>query len=394
MDVTFVLTHDCNLGCGYCYAGRKFARAMSSEVAARALDLAFAGSPSRVALSYFGGEPLLAWPRLVELARAGRARAYADGVHLAQTVTTNGTLLDDARVAALADLDVYVALSIDGTRAAHDVNRPTMGGGSSYDAVSRALDRLTAARRAFEVIAVVTPASVGELGASVAELFARGAPRVVLNPAYEEPWSDADLAEFERGLAAAARSVARCYRDGRVVSLSVFDDKIRARIAGGRGALDKCPVGDGSVAVAPSGNLYACERLVGEDEDHRFIVGHVDHGVDPARIAALRSPEEDKHATNVECGTCVERPRCGAACACANLAETGSPHVAGGVQCWYEQASARVADELAAAMFAERDDTFRRWFFPSGWPAASPPAARAASRVERAPAQRRLPIVG
>ena len=158
------------------------------------------------------------------------------------------------------------------------------------------------------------------------------------------------------------------------------------------------PVGDGSVAVAPSGNLYACERLVGEDEDHRFVVGHVERGVDRARVAALRSPEceDNGHATNAELRRKVRRavPLQRLVRACANLAETGSPHVAGGVQCWFEQTSARVADELASAMFAERDDTFRRWFFPGGWPDAAPPPERAAAHVARSPAQRRLPILG
>lgn len=39
MNLTLVLTHDCNLRCRYCYAGKKFGRAMSWDVAKRALDL-------------------------------------------------------------------------------------------------------------------------------------------------------------------------------------------------------------------------------------------------------------------------------------------------------------------------------------------------------------------
>ena len=41
MNVTLCLTHDCNLGCHYCYAGPKSRRSMSWEVAEKAIDLGF-----------------------------------------------------------------------------------------------------------------------------------------------------------------------------------------------------------------------------------------------------------------------------------------------------------------------------------------------------------------
>src|SRR5262249_42139123 len=159
-DVTLVLTHDCNLGCGYCYAGRKFRRAMPRETGFAAVDLAFAqpGAPKKAHVAYFGGEPLLAWDTLVACASHARERAAAAGISLTQSVTTNGVLLTRERVRALAELDVYVGLSIDGNQRAHEANRPTMSGASSWDAVSGALDLLVDEGRPFETISVMTPA--------------------------------------------------------------------------------------------------------------------------------------------------------------------------------------------------------------------------------------------
>jgi uncharacterized protein len=164
MDVSLVLTHDCNLGCGYCYTGAKFRKRMPREIARKGLDMAFAPNrlgeaPRELQLSYFGGEPVLEFELLIDVARDARERAKAAGVKLVQTVTTNGTLLDEAKIRALYELDVYVALSIDGVREAHDRNRPRMGGGSSFDAVERGLELLVAAGRSFETITVVTPAT-------------------------------------------------------------------------------------------------------------------------------------------------------------------------------------------------------------------------------------------
>jgi len=364
MDVSLVLTHDCNLGCGYCYTGAKFRKKMPREIADKALDLAFNDPAPEVQLSYFGGEPTLEFDLLVSLAREANARAKRLGKKLVQTVTTNGTLLDRAKIDALYEQDIYIALSIDGVREAHDGNRPQMGGGSSFDGAERCLKHLVDAGRSFETISVVTPLSARFLGESVEWLFAAGVPRVSLNPCYEAAWDDAALAAWEKGMRAAAATMAKWMRAGRTVSVSVFDNKILAALKGGLGVEDKCKLGDGFVAVSPDGHLYGCERLVAEDDKPENRVGHVDTGVEIARVCNVRPDVgEDKHAINEECDTCAERYRCAASCACANQAETGNMQVAGGVQCWHEQTTARIADEMAEELFAELNPVFLRWYY-------------------------------
>lgn len=382
MDVTLVLTHDCNLGCGYCYAGRKFRKSMPRDVMVKALDLAFSdGDTGKIQVSFFGGEPTLEWGLLV--AAAEHARSLAGARHLVQCVTTNGTLLTAERVDRLAKLDIYVGFSIDGNQRAHEANRPSMNGQSTWASVSKGLDLMIDAGRAFETISVVTPASVRELGASVDELFARGVPRVALNPCYESVWSDDDLAHWERGLIEAAGTVARHMRAGRVVSLNVFDAKIIARIKGGLDEGDKCDLGGAFIAVAPSGHLYPCERLVGEDTDEAARIGHVSTGIERSRVTGFRAENlPEWHAQNEECGGCAEQVRCSNHCACANRAETGNYGIAGGVQCWHEQTTARIADELADTLFAEGNDAFKRWFFPHGQ-VPVPTAIAATTRVPR-----------
>jgi len=367
MDVSLVLTHDCNLGCGYCYTGAKFRKRMSRATAEKALDLAFGDHAEEVQLSYFGGEPTLELDMLLEVAHEARARSERTGKRLVQTVTTNGTLLDRAKIDALYAEEIYLALSIDGVRAAHDVNRPQMGGGSSFDAVERALHALVAAGRPFETISVITPASARYLTESVSWLFESGVPRVALNPCYEAAWDDAGLEAWEAGLRGAAAAMARWMRAGRTVSLSLFDNKILAALKGGLGLEDKCKLGDGFVAVSPDGHLYPCERLVAEDDKPELRVGHVDTGLSWERVCglrpAVRAKNDDKHATNDECDGCAERYRCAASCACANLAETGNIEVAGGVQCWHERTVARIADEMAESLFGELNPVFLRWYY-------------------------------
>lgn len=369
MDVTFVLTHDCNLGCGYCYAGAKFNKRMPMPIAERALDLAFEDAPSRVELSFFGGEPLLAYDLLCDIARQARERARRLGTEARMSVTTNGTLLDDERAKVLDDLGVHVALSIDGTKEAHDSGRPRMGGGSSFDEVLRGLDVLLRRGTTFETISVVTPQNVRLLGESVAFLLDRGVPRVGLNPCYEAAFTDDDLSAWHRGLESAAAHMVDCFRAGRIVSVTVFDNKILAALKGGLAETDRCSLGSRSVAVAPSGNIYPCERLVAEDEDTTRAMGHVETGLVVRGEGCARGPVND------ECDPCGEKDRCSSSCACANLAETGRTDVAGGTQCWHERTTASVADQIAATLWKEQNPYFLAWFYGRMLGHAAKPAA-------------------
>ncbi len=381
MDVSLVLTHDCNLGCTYCFAGEKFRRVMAPEVAARGLDLAFADESPDVRVAFFGGEPLLEWDFLIATADQAIARAAAAGKKLVFTVTTNGTLLDEEKVRALSERNFFIGLSIDGTRAAHEATRPTRGGRSSFDAALAALDRLVAAGAWCETISVVDPANVDQLGASVRFLVERGMPRVSLNPNFGADWSDENLAAWERGYREAAELyVARCL-ENRPVYINVVEDKLITHVKGGYADEDRCSMGHRSLAISPSGNLYPCERMVEEDRDGELRIGDVWRGVSRGRqmvLDAQAGPVAD------ECGSCGVRERCMSFCACANRAETGSIGEPGGVQCWHEQMALRIADEAGARLWRARDKNFLARVYAVSTETAACAAGACASSSEAA----------
>ena len=401
MHVTLVLTHECNLACSYCYTGEKFRRDMDWETAMASLDLAFREHRPRVPwathdetpvdVGFFGGEPLICWDMLVRVSEEARARAAREGRRLRLAVTTNGTLVTKARAEKLRELGVEVTLSLDGSRSAHDATRPQKGGRSSFDDVVAGAEALKAAGLPLEVIAVVAPQNVAWLGESVRFLVDLGARNVILNPCFEETWSDDALALWERGMAEAAEVYADCMRKGRPVAMPTFDNKLLAAAKGGLASCDTCGSGTTEVAVAPSGNLYGCARQVGEDRDPKLVIGHLDRGIDTSRTGnMLRGPADPA------CETCEEKWRCGASCACANLAETGTTHLPGGTQCWYEQASARIADSVGLKLLDERDATFIAWTY--GRVQAAADAVKARMEAVQPPTAsvkrvRKLPIV-
>jgi uncharacterized protein len=117
---------------------------MSSATARRALDFFFASAaprlaraPShRLAVTFYGGEPLLA-PDVLRTAVA-HAEQYAP-VELLFALTTNGTLLSGDIVDFLVQHNVHILVSLDGDLVNHDRNRRFPDGSGSFGIVCRNL---------------------------------------------------------------------------------------------------------------------------------------------------------------------------------------------------------------------------------------------------------------
>jgi len=305
LELGLVLTHACNLACSYCYTGEKKRVRMTLDMARRALDVGFGaiGPNGRLQVTFFGGEPLLERDLLLSIANEARARSESAVLQM----TTNGTLLDAELLEALQSARVHLALSIDGTRRAHEVNRPLAGGGSSYDATIAALDLLLASQRPFDVIAVVDPANVSELAEGVRQLLDRGVEVLTLNMNWAGGWNDAALSIFEKQLEEVAAIFIAWLRRGRFVRIEPLASTVHALADGASIKAARCDAGARRIAVAPSGRLYPCPRAVGEDTGASAI-GHIDHGLS------------------------LNASRTEGRCHCAAVEETGDARVVGPVQ--------------------------------------------------------------
>jgi uncharacterized protein len=358
VHLTLCLTHDCNLRCRYCYGGSKSKRHMTQATGSAAIERAIDRTSARLHLVFFGGEPLLRWRTLATLTDHARKCAAAAGFELRPTVTTNGTLLTGARVAWLRKNGFVLAISCDGDRLAHDANRRDARGRSSHARTVAGLKRSLAAKVGVRTILVLDPTNLDRLPASLAFLHSLGASDFVVNPNWAADWMGREVQErWARAYGGAARLWVAAHRERKPFWLSFLDDKIAAHLKGGYTAAERCDLGRRNLVVAPSGRLYPCDRLVGEDRDVRFVIGDVASGPVTERIAALvsrtcRLPED-----------CLEgaiAPRCRNRCACANLALTGAIDTPSETLCFHEQLAVRTADEAAALLFAERNESFLR----------------------------------
>jgi uncharacterized protein len=136
---TVVLTLDCNLDCPYCFEGPFRDGSAMDDATARQLTTFFGRELQQgrdLEISFYGGEPLMALPRLRQIARSLGEAAREHGRAFSFSLVTNGTLLTRPLVESLLPLGLRsVQVTLDGPRELHDQQRPFVGGSGSFDAI-------------------------------------------------------------------------------------------------------------------------------------------------------------------------------------------------------------------------------------------------------------------
>ncbi|MCA9665319.1 MAG: radical SAM protein [Myxococcales bacterium] len=375
MNLTLFLNHRCNLRCSYCYTGEKKNQPMSLATARRAVDFGLEQTESGVLLlSMFGGEPLLESALIASVVDYARSAAERAGVRVYFGVATNATVLSERTLALLRRERFQVQVSIDGVAAAHDATRRFVAGRSSHALVQRNLLRLLHSGLRVRVTAVIDPANVEHLGASFDYLVDLGARVINFAPNYSGAWDDDACARFERALRELGERYIARMRAGQDVRLDPLNGKIVTHLSGGFSSAQRCQFGQQELAVAPSGRLYPCDRLVNQDDDASVCIGSLERGIDHALRDALVA---EKNAPDEECAACPLSERCMRWCGCANYETTGSVAHVSAVQCWFERCFIAEADRVANVLYTEGVPAFTRRFYLPSLKLAAAPSRRA-----------------
>lgn len=153
--ITLQVTQSCNLRCSYCVYSEvnnekqrsHSAQFMSFETAKKAVDFLLEHSidSDHVNISFYGGEPLLAFHLIQEVI------SYAEDVFLGKDIkfnlTTNCTLLNDEIVEYFVKHNVHMMISIDGPAEIHNSNRRFAADGTgSFEVI---LDKLESIRQKY-----------------------------------------------------------------------------------------------------------------------------------------------------------------------------------------------------------------------------------------------------
>jgi len=147
-------TEQCNFRCVYCYQdfqdGKmqpKLVEGIKRLIDRRMEDITY------IALSWFGGEPLVAKDIVFEIAEHVDRRCREHGVtHSRGVMTTNGYLLTPSVMERLTKANqTYFQISLDGLGETHNLSRPLMSGKGSFDTLWNNLLQLRQSDYDFEI---------------------------------------------------------------------------------------------------------------------------------------------------------------------------------------------------------------------------------------------------
>lgn len=373
MHLTLHLTARCNLRCRYCYAAPHQGGDMTIETAKSAVSMAVEHlkqeSPGgSLGVIFFGGEPLLMRDMIGDVVRHCRQVEAETGQLFHYKITTNGLLLDEEFLTHPDTAEVFVALSHDGVRAAHDSNRVDARGLGSFEALEPKIDLLLRHRPYAPVMKVVTPTTLSRYAESVEYLFDKGFRYLICSLDYGANWNEDHISE----LAHQYELIADWYYEKTLREekfyFSPFEVKISSHVHPGSCKAERCELGRTQISVAPNGKLFPCVQFVGDGTDDAWAIGDVVSGIDEeARWRLYDANAEEKDS----CRTCAIRARCNHYCGCLNKQATGRIDQVSPMLCAHERTVLPIADRLAARLYRRKDPMFIQKHYNEMFPLVS-----------------------
>ena len=342
MHYTLHLTGRCNLRCDYCYVNH--GGDMTYETARAVVDLA-GRDAKRAGLIFFGGEPLLFRELITDTVAYAHSCEKNGGCRYFFKITTNGLLLDDDFLDFAKRENLFIALSIDGVKEAHDAHRKDCDGRGSYDRVVDAARRLLLVKPYSSALMTIRPDTLPLYAAGVESLFSLGFAYVIASLDYSANWQETDLPELERQYKLLAEIYERKTLAEDKFYFSPFEVKISSHINNRTYCRERCELGLRQLSVGPDGVLYPCVQFVG---DPAFQLGDVHRGIEEAVRQKLYTRNETEKPG---CDRCAIRVRCNHYCACLNRQATGSIDGISPMLCAHERIVLPIADELAERLY-------------------------------------------
>jgi uncharacterized protein len=319
--VTLNVTHGCNLKCTYCFAkqgdyGLGESR-MSADTARKAVDWLseHSAGESSARVHFFGGEPLMNMPAIEGAIAHAEERLGAEGKQVQYHVTTNGTLLNEHNVRALADVkNLDVQVSLDGVAAVNDQFRIFASGRGSHDVVAEGIGRLKSATGKV-ILRGTIPPGLGEFSESLLHFVDDlGATTAAFEPMFGstlrgQTLQQEDLETIKAEWTKVAEYFIEHVKHGEIKPVSNLV-RILIQLHKRKKTVYGCTAGWSQVAVVPSGDIYPCHRFVGESD---WKMGNIhQEGLDESIRARFAENTVDNREP---CKSCWARYTCGGRCA-------------------------------------------------------------------------------
>lgn len=294
--ITFIVTHDCNLRCKYCYVTHKSTdKKMNFETAKEFIDYLLTtkdGNLSEaVILEFIGGEPFMEVALIDRICDYFKIKAY-ELKHIWYwnyriNICTNGLNYSNESVQNFIDKNynkISVSITVDGTKQKHDLQRVLPNGAGSYDIIEKNIE-LWLSKFSGDTKVTFSSDDLPFLKDSVISLWNKGINVVNANVVFEDVWKDGDDLILENQLKDLADYIIDNNLFNSNLYCSFFDDSIGCPYD--KNDIDSTFCGAGKMmALGPDGVIYPCIRYYEHSLNNHpsWPVGSVKSGFNMEKI--------------------------------------------------------------------------------------------------------------
>ena len=317
---------------------------MPLDIAANVIDQIFMYSDENeeIDIGFFGGEPLLQFLLLTEIVNLIEHHPLFDHRQVYLDVVTNGTIFNNDIAIFLLNHNITFCVSCDGPPRVHDVFRKFRNGRGSSSIVEETIIQALDLLPNVLVNAVFHPETFKYLNDVVSYFSGLGLRQIYLSPDYSAKWSHRDSIDLREKFISLAKMYVDFYLQDDPHFINVIDSKIILLLKGGYLDSERCKMGRKEFAFAPSGNIYPCERLIGDDDGNHHFIGHISDGIAKVKPCG----HHPQVSINQPCLKCSLKNYCMNWCGCSNFFSTGNYNHCGPLICASEKAA------ITAAIYA------------------------------------------
>jgi len=272
-------THDCNLGCAYCYVDEKAERGFMSNATLRNTieKIAEYNTPERTTeFIWHGGEPLLGgidlFQKIVDI-----ENSMGETYSFKNSLQTNGTLLNKNMALFFKERGFRLGFSLDGTKKYHELTRPFKDGKSSFDKVIAAITLAKEYHIGGGAITVITKKNIGSLK-EIYQFFRSNKIHAKFNPLIKTGNASKNLEQLAITSVEYGKAMSELFEiwfneKEYIISVDPFEQLMNNLMTG-------VPVGcnytaccqDSFISIGPLGDAYPCGRFDGNGE---FYLGNI-----------------------------------------------------------------------------------------------------------------------
>lgn len=331
LNLTVLLTYDCNLRCVYCYegAGEENKGSLSDEARSSILEFIKKQMELRkssvLSLVLFGGEPLLNFQKNIKW--LDQIKDYCDkkGKKFVTSLITNGILINEFIMDKLVKYNCEtIQITLDGKKDIHDTRRKYKDGRGSFDEVISGLKMVYNNKELNNPIIRINidKSNIGEV-------------KELLEYLNEEKLNECyiDFGIVKGTTKACSSYLRNCFIEDELGEL--LDDlwkelekkKFNFNIMPQKRFLFCGLYCDASFTISPFAEIYKCWDLVGMSE---HLMGRISAEGD---IVDVKYPYFDWMSHNPleveECRNCAYLPACGGGCGAVSYSQSGNYHSKG-----------------------------------------------------------------